>query len=40
MKLLAGEEAEFDLLDGANCFRKNSTFEQTNLETFKRKVSF
>ena len=40
MKLLAGEEVEFNLLDGANCFRKNSTFQQTNLETFKRKVSF
>ena len=40
MKLLAGEEVEFDLLDGANCFRKNSTFQQTNLEAFKRTVSF
>ena len=26
MKLLQGEEIEFDLLDGSNCFRKNKTF--------------
>ena len=40
MKLLQGEEIEFDLLDGANCFRKNRTYQQTNMESFKRKVRF
>ena len=40
MKLLAGEEVEFNLLDGSNCFRKNSTYQQTNMQSFKRRVSF
>ena len=40
MKLLQGEEVEFNLLDGANCFRKNRTYQQTNMESFKRKVRF
>ena len=40
MKLLNGEEIEFDLLDGSNCFRKNKMYEQTNMESFKRKVKF
>ena len=40
MKLLNGEEIEFNLLDGSNCFRKNKMYEQTNMESFKRKVKF
>ena len=40
MKLLNGEEIEFDLLDGTNCFRKNKMYKQTNMESFKRKVQF
>ena len=40
MKLLKGEEIEFNLLDGSNCFRKNKMYEQTNMESFKRKVKF
>ena len=40
MKLLVGEEVEFNLLDGSNCFRKNSTYQQTNMQSFKRRVRF
>ena len=40
MKLLSGEQIQFNLLDGSNCFRKNSTYQQTNMETFYRRVSF
>ena len=40
MKLLSGMQVEFNLLDGSNCFRKNSMYQQTNMLVFKRKVSF
>ena len=40
MKLLTGVQVEFNLLDGSNCFRKNTMYQQTNMLVFKRKVSF
>ena len=40
MKLYNGEEIEFNLLDGSNAFRKNKTYQQTNLIKFNRRVKF
>ena len=40
MRLYEGETIEFDLLNGANCFRKNKYYEQYTPESFRRKVRF
>ena len=39
-KLYCGEEVVFNLLDGANCFKKNSSYQQINLPTFERRIKF
>ena len=39
-RLYKGEKMTFDLLDGTNAFRKTKAFQQTNLPTFTRCVSF
>lgn len=39
-KLYKGETITFNLLDGANGFKKSKAFQQTNLPTFTRKVKF
>lgn len=35
-----GEEITFNLLDGANCFRKNKLYQQINLPQFNRTMKF
>ena len=39
-KLYRGEAITFNLLDGANGFKKSKTFQQTNLPTFTRRIKF
>ncbi len=39
-RLYKGEEVVFNLLDGANCFRKSSSYQQINLPQFERKIKF
>jgi hypothetical protein len=39
-KLYDGEQVEFDLTEGCNCFKKTKTYEQVTLDKFKRRVSF
>ena len=39
-RMYHGEEMEFDLTDGTNCFRKTKTFQQITLPQFIRKVKF
>ena len=39
-KLYDGEEITFNLLDGANCFRKSSSYQQVNLPVFERRIKF
>jgi hypothetical protein len=40
LKMYEGEEINFNLLDGALCFRKNKIYEQYTPACFNRKVSF
>ena len=40
MELYEGRIIEFNLLDGANCFRKNKFYEQYTPESFIRRISF
>ena len=39
-RLYKGEEIEFDLLDGSNCFKKSKNYQQVNLPQFKRVIKF
>ena len=39
-RMYKGEEITFNLLDGANCFRKSSSYQQINLPQFERKIKF
>ena len=39
-RMYEGEEIEFDLKDGMNCFKKTKTFQQITLPQFIRKVEF
>ena len=40
LKLFNGETIKFNLLDGANCFRKNKFYEQYTPSVFFRTVKF
>ena len=39
-RMFNGEEIEFDLTDGTNCFKKTKTFNQITLQQFIRRVKF
>ncbi|WP_295163643.1 hypothetical protein, partial [uncultured Brachyspira sp.] len=39
-RMYNGEEIEFDLLDGSNCFQKSKSYQQINLTNFKRIMKF
>ena len=39
-RMYNGEEIEFNLLDGTNCFKKTKCFQQINLSSFIRRVHF
>ena len=39
-QLYDGKVVKFNILDGANCFRKNRLFQQINIDRFIRKVKF
>ncbi len=39
-RMYQGEEIIFNLLDGANCFRKSSSYQQINLPVFERRIKF